>query len=104
MGAVAERMSSVEPEAIAVAGRIVEARTRRGWTQQQFAHEASVSVSTVQRWEKGDIPPHLRLVRLASILGVQPEEITGVGDKQVDQLAEIRRELAEIKAMLKQLL
>lgn len=101
---VAERMTAVEPEAIAAGARITDARTRRGWTQQQFAHAAGVSVSTVQRWEKGHVPPYPRLVRLAPILGVSLEEITGVEDGRVDQLAEIRRELAEIKAMLERLL
>ena len=33
-------------------GKIRELRRKKGWTQEDFAREISVSLSTVQRWEK----------------------------------------------------
>jgi len=32
-------------------------RRKRGWTQEDLAREISVSLSTVQRWEKRDCKP-----------------------------------------------
>jgi transcriptional regulator with XRE-family HTH domain len=62
------------------------ARERRGWTQMAFAHEANVSMSSVQRWEKGALPPIRELIRLAGVLGIDPEnlvEIAPSGDEQI---------------------
>ena len=36
---------------------IRDMRVARGWSQEQFAREAGVSPSTVQRWEKGGARP-----------------------------------------------
>ena len=33
-------------------GRVRELRKKRGWTQEDMAREISVSLSTVQRWER----------------------------------------------------
>jgi len=51
-------------------------RTQRlGWTQQQFAWEAHVSMSTVQRWEGGRLPPLNELTRIAGLLGIPFDEL-----------------------------
>lgn len=55
--------------------RIKAAREKRGWTQLQFAMEANVSPSSVQRWEGGRLPPVRELVRIAEILGVTTDEL-----------------------------
>ncbi|MFC1903531.1 helix-turn-helix domain-containing protein [Chloroflexota bacterium] len=38
-------------------GKIRELRQKKGWTQEDFAREISVSLSTVQRWEKRGAEP-----------------------------------------------
>lgn len=54
--------------------KVRELRKRMGWTQEEFAREIDVSLSTVQRWEaKGGKPTRLarrvlrRLFREAEI-------------------------------------
>lgn len=32
--------------------KVKELRDKKGWTQEDLAHKISVSLSTVQRWEK----------------------------------------------------
>lgn len=64
---------TIEPEE--VGRRIAAARTRKGWTQEVFARRASVSVSSVQRWEAGQLPPTREMFRLAPILGVLIQEL-----------------------------
>ncbi len=32
--------------------KVKELRSKKGWTQEDLAHKISVSLSTVQRWEK----------------------------------------------------
>lgn len=58
-----------------VGKRIAEARNDRGWTQLQFALEADVSPSSIQRWEAGQLPPVRELLRIAEVLGVDPERL-----------------------------
>lgn len=53
--------------------RIKVARKVKLWSQADLAREASVSLSTVTRWESGKLPPVRELVRIADVLGVEPE-------------------------------
>lgn len=55
--------------------RIAAAREAKRWTQLDFALEAGVSPSTIQRWEAGHLPPVRRLMRVAELLEVEPEEL-----------------------------
>ena len=64
---------SLDPQEIGE--RIRAARLRKGWTQLQLALEASVSPSTVARWERGGLPPVRELIRLAGVLGVPAEDL-----------------------------
>jgi transcriptional regulator with XRE-family HTH domain len=65
--------------------RIKRAREGRGWTQLVFASEASVSPSTVQRWESGRLPPVRELIRIA---GVEVERMRELNDRMVARLAD----------------
>jgi transcriptional regulator with XRE-family HTH domain len=91
-----------------VGRRIKEARERRGWTQLYFATEvASVSPSSVARWESGKLPPIRELMRLADLLDVPVEELVepSVGDSEETRLRQaVRAELAEIRELLESLL
>ena len=93
---------SIEPQEIGK--RIAAARNRRGWTQMDLALEAHVSLSTVQRWERGDMPPVRELIRLAGVLGVEPEQLVELEPTEGDQLAALRGEVAVVRALVEQLL
>jgi transcriptional regulator with XRE-family HTH domain len=93
---------SIDPKEIG--RRIAAARERLGWTQAVFAREASVSISSVQRWERGDLPPVRELIRLAGVLRIDPEQLVEVEPTEADQLAELRKEMASVHEMLAELL
>ena len=49
--------------------KVKELRKRKGWTQEDLAREISVSLSTVQRWEKrGGKPTRLARRELDKLL------------------------------------
>ena len=56
-------------------GKVRELRHKKGWTQEDLAREISVSLSTVQRWEKrGGEPTRLarrELQRLFRKVGIE---------------------------------
>lgn len=60
-----------------------------------FAHEARVSISSVQRWEHGTMPPVRELIRLAGVLGIDAEQLVEVAPTDQDVLAEIERRVEE---------
>lgn len=67
---------TIEPEEIG--RRIKAARDKQLWTQMGFAQVANVSVSTVQRWESGQLPPVRELIRIAELLKVDPGEFVEI--------------------------
>lgn len=86
--------------------RIKDARERRGWTQLQFALEANVSPSTIQRWEAGKLPRVRELIRVADLLEVPAEHLVEPvepSDRDA-QMAALREELAEVRGMVARLL
>jgi transcriptional regulator with XRE-family HTH domain len=84
--------------------RIADARKRKGWTQLTFAIEASISPSTVQRWESGQLPPVRELMRVAELLDVEPEQLVEIEPTGEDQLVALRAEVAELHDMVAKLL
>lgn len=92
---------SLEPTEIG--RRIAQARDRKGWTQLAFALEADVSPSTVTRWEAGKLPPIRELMRIAELLGVNPEQLVEPEPKaasQADELRLLRTEIQELREIL----
>lgn len=73
--------------------RIKAARVRKGWTQMDLAVEGKVSVSSVQRWEGGGMPPLRELFRIAELLEVDPAEFVEEDDSK-DDLHTLRQRLA----------
>jgi len=43
--------------------RLKELRKKRGWSQEDLAHEVGVSLSTIQRWERQGVSRPFRLAR-----------------------------------------
>lgn len=76
-----------------IGGRIKRAREGKGWTQMVFAQEANVSMSSVQRWERGDLPPVRELMRISDLLGVATEELVEP-EEAAQSSEEILRRLA----------
>lgn len=101
---MAVAVEEVTPESLEVGRKITSIRERKGLTQQQLAQLAGTSVSTIQRWESGRVPPIGRLLRLARRLRIEPVEFVDIDSTYENQLAEIRKELSEVKAMLRELL
>lgn len=87
-----------------VGRHIAAARNRRGWTQLAFALEANVSPGTVQRWEAGKLPPVRELMRIAEVLGVEPSDLVELEPTGEDQLAALRREVAELRELAEEIL
>lgn len=53
-------------------------RQKRGMTQQELAVLLGVSVSAIQKWERGQAEPNARtLQRMADIFGVSMDELCG---------------------------
>lgn len=73
--------------------RIKRAREGRGWTQLVFARQASVSPSTVQRWESGRLPTVRELIRVAGVLGISTDELVEP-DKNQAETERLQGELA----------
>lgn len=89
---------TVEPGEIG--RRIKRARESRGWTQLVFAREASVSPSTVQRWEAGALPPVRELIRIADVLQVETDVLVEPEERPGDRLSAIEEELRLVRAEL----
>lgn len=57
---------------------IRELRQQKGWTQQELAERATVSMGTVVRVERGDLVHKNTVKRLCEVLGVRVENVSGV--------------------------
>jgi transcriptional regulator with XRE-family HTH domain len=59
-----------------VADILEQGRQRRGWSQQELAFRAGVSVSTISRTEQGRGLPNINsLRRLAAVIGCEPDAL-----------------------------
>jgi len=55
---------------------LLEARDRRGWTQDEVGSRVGVSASTLSRWENELGPPEIKYIdKLVLALGLSPEEL-----------------------------
>ena len=56
-------------------------RKKAGLTQIQLAEKLGISIATLRRWESGETAPTgTRIIELANLLGVSPDEIIKEGD------------------------
>ncbi|WP_368233485.1 helix-turn-helix domain-containing protein [Anaerotruncus rubiinfantis] len=59
-----------------VGENIVRLRQLKGWTQEDLAHYADLTVSSISKIERGKSNPTLRtLDRIADALGVETDEL-----------------------------
>lgn len=87
-----------------VGGRLRVARRSVGLTQKQLAEELGVESITVSRWERGVTTPSLsRLRRIAELTETTVSDLVhapDVGSAQAVELAALREELAETRAIV----
>lgn len=97
-------VSTIDPREIGQ--RIAVARNRKGLTQLDLAYKASVSPSSIQRWEAGRLPPVRELIRIAGLLEIDPEELVETAPAPTDleavlaRLEEVHQEVREIRALV----
>ena len=70
-------MPAERPEdfVLRVSRRIAETRRAKGWTQDQMAEALGTATRALQRIEAGQNLTLYTLARIASVLGVRPEEL-----------------------------
>ena len=68
---------------MSISANIRMLRKKAKYTQIQFAEKLGVSIATLRRWEAGETTPNgTRIIELANLLGVAPDEIVADGDAQ----------------------
>ncbi len=66
-------------------GRLIYARTRKGWRQTELADKLRTSTTLISVWENGHGKPRIsRMAKLAETLGVRLEWLL-FGDGPVDE-------------------
>jgi transcriptional regulator with XRE-family HTH domain len=64
------------PPAQGAGERLRELRTARGWSQEELASRAALSVTTVRRYERGNLPRPLEpLLKIAELLETSVDEL-----------------------------
>lgn len=84
-------------EAKRIGELIATLRERRGWTQQDLAHEIGVAVSSVSRWERGlhqGMGPNVR--KLAKALEVSPEALLPAEPDTASRLERIEKKIDKL--------
>lgn len=66
---------------VPISSNIRQLRKKAGYTQIELAEKLEVSIATLRRWEAGETAPNgTRIIELAEILGVPPDEIVSGGE------------------------
>ena len=66
---------------MALAANLRLQRKKAGYTQIELAERLGVSIATLRRWEAGETAPTgTRIIELANLLKVSPDEIISDGD------------------------
>jgi transcriptional regulator with XRE-family HTH domain len=97
-GCTPGRLMNVTERTAGISGKIRDARRAKGWTQAVLADRIGVFARTVQRWEAGEPPPLLTVIRLQNLLEttlIEPPRngLEGRVDELERRLAELERRL-----------
>ena len=66
---------------MAIAANLRHQRKKAGLTQIELAEKLGVSIATLRRWESGETAPTgTRIIELANMLHISPDEIMNEGD------------------------
>lgn len=106
VGSVLQAMAEArQAEAVRIGRLIAGLRDRKGWSQEDLAHEVDVSTSTISRWERGlhkGYGPNVR--RLATALEVEPGALLPADDLLVgSQLDRLEARVDEISGQISEL-
>ena len=75
---------------MAISGNIRILRKKAGYTQIELAEKLGVSIATLRRWEAGETAPSgTRIVELANLLNVAPDEIVSDNGENITSPARI---------------
>jgi DNA-binding XRE family transcriptional regulator len=81
-------------EEVMIRARLIEAREKRGWTQELLAERVGVDVATIRRWEHGDTSPQGRNIwKLIETLEVASEEDLDLGRRTLEKSEPVLRSL-----------
>lgn len=73
-----------------ISGNIRVLRKQAGLTQIELAEKMGVSIATLRRWEAGETAPSgLRIIELANILNVEPDEIVSDSKEPITSAAKL---------------
>lgn len=84
--------------------RLKAAREAARLSQLDFAIKADVSPSTVSRWERGFLPKVRELMRVAELLGIDPEQLVEQTPTEDARLVLLERRVEETDAKLDRIL
>ena len=71
-----------------VSANIRLARKKAGYNQIELAEKLGVSIATLRRWEAGETSPTgARIIDLANLLNISPDEIISGADKKNNNAA-----------------
>lgn len=74
-------------ETSSIGKNLVYQRRRHGFTQEELADKASVTVRTIQRIEKGEVKPHLQTVKLLAVaLDVEVEDLVDIDNPKEENI------------------
>lgn len=73
---------------MALATNLRQQRKKAGLTQIELAEKIGVSIATLRRWESGETAPTgTRIIELANVLKVSPDEIINEGENLPDKMS-----------------
>jgi transcriptional regulator with XRE-family HTH domain len=77
-------------------------RTRKGWSQREFAKMLGVSPGAVAQWELGDTRPTLeRMIDVCGVFGIAASSFLGPGSPYRGQIIEDADEISLLAAWRK---
>jgi transcriptional regulator with XRE-family HTH domain len=90
-----------------IGSRIKRAREAKNWTQFDFATISGCSLSSISRYEAGDLPPLKKRIRLAGLLEIDPHDLVEVEretptdrDAFTEALVGLRSDVQEMEARI----
>ena len=75
-----------------IGARILEMRTKMGWSQSRLAKELSVNVKTIKNWENEVSDPSVRnIIRLVNIFSTTSDYLLGIDNQATISLSSLSR-------------
>ena len=73
-----------------ISSRILQLRTRMGWSQLQLATALNLNLKTIRNWENGDSYPSApNILRLCEIFSVSADYLLGIDNQPIIHLTSL---------------